>query len=406
MYAIQIQKYLTLILAGVGFLLQTACASHKIIRDQDYTASVIAFQGASPEQALKTFPKSESGGLITDIEKSWIGLWANQTNPKRLANHAENLEKRKVIWISHEAATALSEEAEEDYLPSEPEIIALYLVQATELLQSNQREAAKVELRRASWYLDQQWDDPSLRLWLSALWQASGDWEEARVDLRRASELSGDPRYRKLAQTDRPPESLTLHFAGVSPTLSWDPLQFKPQLLKDPTPTLGIEMVSTRPWFTRQLEKDHSVRDLARSSNHYAQLAGNETLSGAGWAFTKGATWGIRIVGIAVGAGLTVGVFYVLAQSGSLASGGGEALIGLTIGVGVGIFKIGQDLDRRMMRSWRKSEKEKSEGLRSYRLVRFMPAWVGLTETSDLTSASVKDHRLILKNGVSLIHHF
>lgn len=56
-------------------------------------------------------------------------------------------------------------------------------------LKAGRFEAASVEARRAGFYLQSyipennpHFDDPSLRMWLAAIWMALGDWEAAKVD--------------------------------------------------------------------------------------------------------------------------------------------------------------------------------------------------------------------------------
>lgn len=392
-------KFLALALA-MG--LQIACATGKPLLDRDYEVALNSFRRQDYSDALSKFPSGEPGGFVTSLERAWIHQWLGEWKPELLKTQAELIEQRKPVWLSREAGILFRQEAEHEYRPAEHEIVTLHLVYATHLLQAGRQEAAQVELRRAGLVLENQWDDPGLRLWLAALWKAAGNWEEARVDLRRAHELNGEPHLKLWSEMESPPPELRLSFYGVAPAMQWEAGEYKPRFIaRAPAAARPAPVAfSTERWFDHHLQKDHDVRDFARTGNFWVQNAGNQTLTYTERAGAKSLVAGVKITGVVVGTGLTAGALYLLSQSGGAASSGSSALLGLTIGAGVAIWKYADEIDRRMTAFLRQQERRKQELLRSYRIVRFLPAWIGLGSGQAAPSA----RQVALGNGVWLQH--
>jgi hypothetical protein len=187
----------------------SACTSQTLIRNKDYSDSVLAFKSGQPEDALQFFPKQEDGGFITTIEKSWLRLWTHKSeDPKKLLQLSQSLDERNFTRISRETEYFFYSETEEGYIPAEHEVIILHLLAATYFIKEEKWDSARVEAKRATFFIQSYvkdvdkvaFDDPALRLWLGSLWAALGEWEEAKVDFRRASTMTGDKRLEKLAQ--------------------------------------------------------------------------------------------------------------------------------------------------------------------------------------------------------------
>lgn len=379
-----------------------ACTSSRILKDRDYSAAVKAYRDNDPVKAQQKFPKGEAGGFITSVEKAWLDQARGEWRPDLLSKQVESIENRQPVYLSEEARILFDEEDEPRYLPAEYEIVVMHILHATHLLQTKKQEDARVELRRAALILEQQWDDAGLRLWLAALWRANGDWEEARVDLRRANELQPHPQLKAWADQEEPPPQMNVHFVGTAPDIRWTSLHHKPDFQRSTAsaPTYAVA-TSTERWFTRHREKDHVVREIAREGRHTVQTVGMETLTMTERTGAKALTWGIRTAGVATGVAIGAGAIYLLAQGGG--AGGGKAieLAGwLAIGAGVGIWKAGAELDHQMTRFINKKSQEREEDLRSYRLVRFLPEWIGLSADTDRSSAPGRV--VALGNGVQL----
>jgi hypothetical protein len=238
-----------------------------------------------------------------------------------------------------------------------------------------------------------------LRLWEAGLWRAAGSWEEARVDLRRAVELGASRDLLAMASLEQPPERLNIKFYGVAPDLRWTGFSHTPDVLPqmDPIPQPGA--VSTNRWFEHHVEKDHTIRAIAREGNHAVQYAGNETLSATEYTGAKAAAWTVRAAGVAIGGALAAGALYLISQGGGGGQGAGE-LIAIPVAIGAGIWKLGSEMDREFTRYVKEDERRKQERLRTYRLVRFLPRFVALDSQKDGCCA----RQVTLRNGVNLEH--
>lgn len=139
----------------------------------------------------------------------------------------------------------------------------------------------------------------------------------------------------------------------------------------------------------------------------HASIYGAHTSWAVTPGFWNGPNWKIRRpTGIVVGVGLTAGTCYLLSKSGGGNAGGkgGELLLAASIGAGYGIWKIGSRLDRQMMKFLEKEERRKQEDLKTYRLVRFLPEWIGLSAAGGSELAALND--VPLQNGVLLTQHY
>lgn len=376
----------------VGVLLFTSCASQKLLRDQDYDVSLAAFRGGHPQKALEYFPKKESGGFITSVEKSWIHFWNNETDTSDLERQVRTFEDRKFLSVSREAEYFLFQESEEGYVPAEHEVVAMHLLLAMSFMRENKWQEAEVEARRATYYLQgffnenqMHFDDPALRLWMAGVWSALGLWNEAQVDLRKAAELSKNSDLRKWAE--RPsPAFVILRFHGVGPQMRWVEGQTIPEFEDSGRqPKTGLSF-STLPWYQQHQERNSALRDRLMKSNYMAQYLGVKTGSTSEKAAGKAAlvTW--AGAGIALGAAIMAGGFYLLTKS----SGSGEAA-GYILGSGAAVMTKSVDeassWDARFQRKVVEDEEKSLKALRTYRLVRFLPNWVSV-EISDQSAPS------------------
>lgn len=391
------------------FSLQSACVSNSIIRDKQYTPAVEAYQRGDIKDAKEKFPTGEKAGFIPSVEKSWLDVWESKWDPKPIQKQVSTFDERKYTSLTREAGYFLFQESEEGYVPAEHEIVVLHLLSAVHFHQQGKKEDAEVELRRAGYVLDNYWDDAALRLWLGALWAGLGDWNEAQVDFRRAYALKPVKELKKLSEM-RPPKNLTLHFYGNGPKTEWPQGQYAPEFLEDSLRT-GIPIVaSTLPWFQRHTKRNTELRDVLVKSNFMAQYVGNKTLTGAEHGITKVGSWGIRAVGVAVGAAIVGAVIYLFSQSNSQASG--EALTYLLaggVGAGYGIWKYGEEIDHKYTKMIEDDDRKKNESLRIYRMVRFMPTWIGLeTQAAANVDYEIKVpiKSVLSPTQLDLINHF
>ncbi len=366
-------------------LLQIACATHRVIRDKEYSDSVAAYQRGDSAAALGKFPEGEKNGFITSVEKAWLSVWQQNWNPQELQKQVDTFDERKFISLSREAGYFLMQESEEGYVPSEHEITLLHLLSAIHFAELQRVEDARVELRRAGYILDRYWDDASLRIWLGSLWASLGNWEEAQVDFRRAGVLSNNKNLIALANGRRPP-ALTLHFYGNGPLTQWNEGSYTPSFLADPLAPKNLPLSApTLPWSVRHTQRNSELRDILLKSNFMAQYLGSKALTQTERGVNKMTTWGIRAGAVVIGVVLVGGVLYFVIQSGAASASGSAVtyLIGGAAALAYGVWKFGGELDHKLEREVRENDLHKQEDLRIYRMVRFLPTWIGV-ETANV----------------------
>ena len=406
-------KNLSLFVLACGL---AGCSSQKILKDQDYLYSLNAYRSGDTEKALEEFPKKERGGFITSVEKSWIQIWDDKPEVEALQKQVKTFEDRKFTSVTREAQYFLFQESEEGYVPSEHEVITLHLISAMAFMRLNRWEEAEVEARRAGYFLQgffnenqPHFDDPALRLWLAGIWTALGDWNAAQVDLRRAAELSKNKELKKLAES-KTPQEFSISFSGLAPEMLWVPSEAAPQFLHDDKKPEGDFSFSSAPWFSHHLERNTVLRDSLVKSNYMAQYLQVKIGTVAERGFGKAAKYSWLGAGLVLGGALIVGTIYVLAQTG--ASGGGEAGAYLLAPGFFVILAAAQESDHwetQYQKQVDEDEKKGMVGLRTYRLVRFLPEWVTLSLHEPKTSWRAKKFALKAprsKTRVNFINQF
>jgi len=373
-------------------LLLTACTSSQVIRDSEYKFSEAAFKSAVPEKALEEFPKKEDGGFVTSIEKSWLGLWANKNDQKDLLKQARTLDERKYTSLSRETEYFFFNESEEGYIPAEHEVIVMHLVSAMHFMRANQWEEARVETKKASYFLEsffgvnqKHFDDPALRIWLASLWTTLGEWNEAQVDLRRAYELTHDKNIKALLELKTVPKELSIIFQGSGPNVTWkfgDPLPGFNQNQDKITYKINFP---TLPWYERHQERNTIIRDKIAKSNYMSQYYGVLLSTGSEKTLGFVAANTIRATGLLIGTTIVIGGVYLLAASTGGASGAGDAIgyiFGAGMMIGGSLWEEGNKIAERFDTSVKANEAKGKEDLKTYRYVRFLPSWISLVDNS------------------------
>lgn len=373
-------------------LFSVGCASNSsLIRDREYNESMALARQGLYKQSLDAFPKKEAGGFVTTVEKNYLGFWQGQASAKELEDQVNFFEKRKFISVSSEAKYFFFQEDEDGYVPAEHEVIVMHLLAAMIESQLGHIDDAKVEARRAGYFLQgffnenqPHFDSPGLRLWLATIWAALGEWNEAQVDLRRAAEQTNDKGLLSLASQTRPPERLNLIFSGVGPSLNWSKHSFEPRFVAEPSPfdsegkfnltTSTSRVFSSHDWYVRHAERNSAIRDILMKSRYMSQFIGIESKTFSQRAGSKILTGGIKAVGVGLGLAIAGAGIYILANS----VGGGTdkaAELALAAGIGVGSYVWSQSdrIDNRLQEEIDSSERESFADLRTYRFVRFLP---------------------------------
>lgn len=368
---------------------QTACSSSKILRDHEYERSMTAMKTADYAGARENFPAKEEAGFITSVEKSWIDFWKEDFNSSGVMKHTDAFEGRKLIRISKEAENFLMSESEEGYIPSEGEVAILHLVAAAHLIKEGQRESARVELKRVDETLNSFWDDPALRVWSAALWAQIGEWWEAQVDLRRAYEMTKNPKLKELAEGSVP-QKLVVHFHGAGPELRWQDSSYTPEFVPPSQAPVGEIVIPTMPWYQRHLKRNHDMREVMVKSNYMAQYLGKEVNEGAQEGALFAATATLKVIAIGVGVAVVAVGVYALASLGASPGTEGVQMLGYAgLAIGGVIWGKASDFDESVSRDIRRESELRKKDLRIYRLVRFMPDFIELRRKVDCVACKV-----------------
>ncbi len=381
------------------------CTSSKIIRDSEYSESVLSFKQGEYRFALQTFPRLEGAGFITSIEKNWIGFWSDKMDNSTLQHQILTLENRKFLSVSKEGEIFFFGEAEDGYVPGEHEVVLIHLLSAMAFIKEQKWESAKVEMRQANFYMQSifnenqpHFDDPSLRIWSGSIWASLGQWDEAQVDFRKAAELSGSVELRKIAHLDSPPKELNLVFTGVGPELGWSKIRPEPDFKKnEQKPTLAgfsdgvfttsksTQMVSfsTFPWFQRHSERNHLIRDYLLKSKYMTESAGLIAMTTTKKTYAGTFAASMAVAGVALGLVVIGGTLYLVmkATEGGSSSNLGEVLvygIGLGAAIGAAAIKGAQSLYTNASNEAELEEQKNFDQMKIYRFVRFMPNWISL----------------------------
>ncbi len=398
----------------------SGCASRTIIRDREYHESTQRINSLQLQEALKKFPTKESTGFITNYEKSWIQFWSNDKKDYSvLHQQARSFDKRNYISLSKEGEQWLFQESSDGYIPSEPEVISNYLLLAQYEMLDGKFAEARVDLKKATEILQKDshdlsilFDDPSLRMWIGSLWLALGEWSEARVDFRRAFELTRDKRYLSLSELPEPPGEWNLIFWGTSPNWVWDRTRLEPQFSVGLRPNIegegnnseSVIYASTSPLFKRHVERLNKLREFALKSNYMTQFISDEA-----WTATKktSATLGaasIAATGILLGTGIVVGGLYLLAKL----QGDNELskyLIEGGVAVGSMFYYSAKSLYGEWTEEIAADAKTQEDDRRTYRFVRYFPSWI-IINTGHWISSYAEKKQIVSPDGKTKVNLF
>ncbi len=339
----------------------TAWSQRDLLPKEAYSPVSQALLTSQPQRALDFFPKGESGGFLTETEKAWLQVLSSDPRGAltRLTPMTEDLAARQTLSVSNSLSTFFYKELEDSYYPAEHEVIFAHLVAATAYAQLDQCQQVLVELRRAAFYLQgqfehtrPQFDHGALRLWNAFLWHYCGEWESARIDLRVAAKLMQDPHLGQLAETATPPAFLELILEGIGPEAQQDDKKQTDVVFitaghhskaKQVAPGASLATASTLDLYPRLVERNRMLDEVMQSSRYYVDWTGYTLASGAMYGASVAGAGTLIVGGIGlIGAGV-VGAIYVAAAAnsaelgiivGTVLAGGGAWMIGQGIEVG------------------------------------------------------------------------
>jgi hypothetical protein len=377
-----------------------ACSHTALLTKQDYQKSQQDFMQGNADDAFLDFPRgAENGDFITTMEKAYLNLIQGKPQLKQLRQQVDQIENRVRYHVTREAKTFFYLQTPEDYYASEHEVIWLHFLLSWAYSLQGQYENACVEARVASSLLSLPWspnghfDDPAMRLFLAGLWTMCGEWREAQVDLRAASDL--DPHLtwaRDLAARQSAPANLIIILGGPGPEPLWTPeMAFNPlrssrQIsfkLRGKKSTLrlsdrsGFNLVpylspDASNWYQRQLERESELHELILDS----AFGGKATASGALASGKIAAKTGLGVLIGVAGTALGVAIANAGAKSGSNDS------------VKFGLITIAASLSwggNYIAEGYRNSINEFKQDVdpsNNYRFVRYLPEylWMGWSD--------------------------
>ena len=398
--------FLLILLTGQG-----ACSTltrKELNSKSDYAPAVAALGRGHYDKALERLPDGEEDGFITTFEAAWLGLLAGRpVDNKALTEFGEELEEERLLRVARLGTSFFYKETADGYFPGEHEAILLHIVNGMLFARQGEFEAARVEARRASFYLetpetsggnrDKVFDDAGLRLWLGALWLAAGSWSDARVDFRRAAAMAPRPGFlRELAERPEPPGRFFIALSGPGPEVSWQPqaklsmanglarLTFEPgskaQPLRRREPgqkPVPLRAFAGKPWYKRHQQRNHEIRDVLEHTRYVTE--GLLATGAAGVGYAAGAATGVVIsaTGIALGVGIGLGALLVGAKIGG-DLGGAIALIGLGGGGSLAAASVetAEDVYDESTRVSQKLVRDTMDLSEKYRFVRFLPDFI------------------------------
>lgn len=384
--------------------MQCAGIAHR----SEYQYSVRAWADGDLKKASEDLPRTEKKGFIATLEKAHIQFFLENKEYKDLENLVEKSKSRLRFSARESLKSFFYLETEEGYYASEAEIIYMHILLGMYYVRAGDFEKGNVQARYAGnllsgeWSAEGQFDDPNLRLLLAALWTSLGEWEEAKVDLRKILQLKPNNTYiKQLLNQPKPPKELFLVFGGpgaepmMNPTVNLNLIRGLRNLdfaFKGNKSKLSISSSNEKPmdlhlesdtktWYDRHIIRDNAMSELIEDSKYFQRVTGIALKEGTKSTARIGAALIVTTVISAVGAG----VVYVGAE----ASSGDIAALGIAIII-VGLQTGGKMADE-AIRDAEKNVKRNLDISGTYRYVRYLPEylWIGYSTKQELEEPKI-----------------
>lgn len=383
----------------LGFFVSCAGISHR----SEYKQSIRAWKEGNLQQGREELPRTEKKGFIATLEKAHMDFILGSNDYKELEAIAEKSKNRLRFSASTSLKSFFYLETEEGYYASEAEIIYMHILLGMYYVRAEKYDSGKVQARYAGnllsgeWSAEGQFDDPTLRLLLAGLWISTGEWEEAKVDLRKASLLKPNSSYIKyLLNQTAPPKEFFLIMGGPGAEPVMNPqvnlnlirglrnLDFvmtgkesKIYLTSSSEKNIDLHLEkNTKNWYDRHIIRDNAMSEVIEDSKYFQRLTGTAVVEG---------TKGTAKIGFAFLAGAAIA-----AVGGGVAYLGMEANSSELFALGVGIIVVGLQTGGKIadeaIRDAEKNVKRDLDVSGNYRYVRFMPEyiWIGMSPKKEI----------------------
>lgn len=255
-----------------------------------YKGSRLALKEGKYKLSKARYPAKSSEFFIPTLEYAWLSFLNGKVNTKKLTKMSQTLEDAKILRVEDETRRFFFKELDEYYVPGEHEIIMFHLLTGLAFAQKNMPAQVRVEAKRAAYYLPgpfinkSDFDSPSIRMLLAALWLSCGEWQQARANLLKASKLSKAYAWAgRLARRKIAPKNFVLILKGVGPEVVWQPeredsgrwgLTFvteekgAPLKVVSSKKSLTAYAGATDTWYVRHFERDTIPRTALDEVKH------------------------------------------------------------------------------------------------------------------------------------------
>lgn len=182
------------------------------------------------DNAIRSLPAGEGNGFITIMERTYLNLLKGNPEIDELSKYSYSIDNQVRYKVTREAKSFFFVETPEGYYASEHEIIWMHFLLSWGYSLRGESSKARVEVNKASILLSNRFsdngrfDDAFMRVFCGFLWSMCGEWDDARVDFRRALALNPSMKWiRDLIRLDTPPKNITLILGGIGYQPYWNP---------------------------------------------------------------------------------------------------------------------------------------------------------------------------------------
>ncbi len=382
------------------------------------------------ENAIKSLPKGEGNTFITIMERTYLNLLKGNPEIDLLADYAVNIDRQIRYKVSREVKSFFFVETPEGYYASEHEIIWMHFLLSWGYSIRRDFSKARVEVNKSAVLLsnkfteEEKFDDAFMRVICGVLWSMCGEWDDARVDFRRAVILNPSMKWiNELIKMDTPPKNITLILGGIGYLPYWNPkgdgfirgfrdVDFqavgnRSKLTLSIPESVNLNLFMTPDssgWYARHKTRNSEIADTIDDVK-YAEKFGVSSAKMSSQ-ILYGVTGGLLIFTLVGALGVGVIALGVYVQSLEVVGLGAAA-------IGYGGYE-GVSFTTRNYKDAAKSYKKDMNPSDKYRYVRFLPeySWIGWSDkkipaplkvNSGENSHSIPETTVISNNGLNVI---
>lgn len=385
----------------------------------DYKDSTSYLASEDVSATLKSFPGGEGKTFITIMERTYLNLLAGNPDIGLLADYSHIIENQVRYKVSRGVKSFFFIETPDGYYASEHEIIWMHFLLCWGYSLRGDLESARVEVNRSAVFLSNKFtdggrfDDPFMRIICGLMWTLCGEWDDARVDFRRALQLNPSIKWlNTLIEMEEPPANMALLLGGTGYEPYWTPdakgmvrglreVSFRGTGSRSSISVKGgdyenLNLFITPDslyWYKRHLTRNSELSDVIDDVKYTEKFGASSSKMAAHSAL--GIAAGLAIFTLIGGAGLAIVILGAYAESGDLVGTGAIVFL-------YGGYK-GYDVASTEVKEAKETYSKEMNPADTYRYVRFLPeyAWIGWSSKKITPPVSVKSgtKEVMLKNS-------